>query len=371
MIIKKVSQEHFKNIKTPFFLPKNGVNIITGKNGQGKTNLLELMFLAQNGDSFRTLSSDKICFDESFFSSTIIYEDSERENEIKLYEDKDNEKKEFKRNNVLLKTKREKAGGLCITAFSSADIDIIKGGNEFRRKFLDDGISQIKPLYSDYLLRYRKALLQRNEVLKKMHYKNEEFLLAWNSMLAATAVPIIIMRKDYVLKLLPLAKKIYKEMIGNEDEEIDFIYRDSVFGEREISKTLGEDDVRYYEERLSEVFPEDSGRRTTTIGPHRDDLYFTINGKHAREYASGGQRRCGAIALRLASAELCEQVTGEVPVVLLDDVFSELDEYRQRFLIESLSGRQIFITTPKEETPLKIDGASWWEMEEGLIRELE
>ena len=365
MIIKKVLQEHFKNIKTPSFIPTEGVNIITGKNGQGKTNLLELMFLSQGGDSFRPLSSDKICFNESFFSSIIIYEDSERENEIKLYED--SEKKEFKRNNVLLKTKKEKAGGICITAFSSSDIDIIKGGNEFRRKFLDDGLSQIKPLYSDYLLRYRKALLQRNEVLKKMQYKNEEFLLAWNSMLAATAVPIIIMRKDYVLKLLPLAKKIYKEMIGNEDEEIDFLYRDSVFGEREISKTLNEDDVKYYEERLSEVSQEDFGRRTTTIGPHRDDLYFTINGKPAREYASGGQRRCGAIALRLASAELCEQVTGEIPVVLLDDVFSELDEYRQRFLIESLSGRQIFITTPKEEVPLKIDGASWWDMSNGVI----
>jgi recF protein len=365
MIVKKVSQEHFKNIKTPFFVPKEGVNIIIGKNGQGKTNLLELIFLAQGGDSFRPLSSDKICFDESFFSSTLIYEDSERENEISFYEDV--EKKEFKLNNVVLKTKREKAGGLCVCAFSSADIDIIKGGNEFRRKFLDDGISQIKPVYSDYLLRYRKALLQRNEVLKKLHYRNSEFLFAWNSMLAATAVPLLIMRNDYVAKLLPIAKMIYKDMIGNEDEEINFVYRDSVFGEREVSKTLDEDDVRYYEERLAAVLDDDIGRKTTTIGPHRDDVYFTINGKPAREYASGGQRRCGAIALRLAGAELCEQVTGESPVVLLDDVFSELDEYRQRYLIESLCGRQVFITMPKEETPLRIDGAAWWNMINGEI----
>lgn len=336
MEIAKLNFKDFRNYGNLTLELNPKVNIFIGDNAQGKTNLLEGIYLSSLGKSFRTSKdTEMIRFEAPFFRVEVTaLKDGERLTvEIALSEDQ----KAIKIDGVKALKSSELLQHIYTVIFSPEDLKIVKDEPEKRRRFIDREISLLKPSYLRNLASYKKALAQRNALLKEKKVKDDA-LEVWDKSLSNYAEPIITDREEYVKKLEEISRKIHYDLSeGKEDLRI--IYERGVEG-------------NLYE-ALKHSIRIDRLRGTTTKGPHRDDLKLLVNGKDLRSFGSQGQQRTAALALKLSELKLIKEETKEEGILLLDDVLSELDSRRQKYLINTLKDVQVFITSAELSEELK------------------
>lgn len=346
MYIKDLELKNFRNYKDIKIDFNENVNLILGNNAQGKTNLIESVYMTSIGKSFRTSKDiDLIKFDEE---KALIKVNAKREyidNSIEIVVGRDS-KKYIKKDGVNLKKISELLENVLVVIFSPEDLKIVKDEPEKRRKFIDRELCQIMPLYYDSLSNYKKALMQRNTYLKEKNV-DKSILDIWDVQLAKFGSKIIRIRKDFIDKIQIYSSSIHSSITdGNENLVIKYkpnikFIKDS----REMEN--------YYYDQLKKFFNNDFKNRTTTSGPHKDDINFYVNNINIRNFGSQGQQRTCALSLKLAELNLIKEETGEDAILLLDDVMSELDIKRQEFLIKTLKNNQLFITTTDIDEKLK------------------
>lgn len=349
------------------------VNIFYGKNAQGKTNLLEAIFYAAFGMSHRTFQEDDLFGDgrrEMAVKADFTSFDSDYEIKIKRYEQNGRIKKELLLDNVNIKAK-EHYGTLNTVMFSPEDLQLIKGEPQLRRRFLDMQIAQTDKAYYELLVKYNRLLQQRNRLLKEIRDNNGDKgqLNLWNNELSATAARIIKKRLAALKELLVIASGIYASIAGGNESMLinyalktsnDFILQQSDKSESEWQE--------FYLKELHERQVLDILRGNTSIGPHRDDLFFYVSGKLLKAFGSQGQQRSAALALKLAQLEYVKNNTGEYPVLLLDDVMSELDSERRTHLLKFIDGRvQTFITVNDKHLIPDLNNNAYFYIENGKV----
>ncbi len=340
MNIKNIRLINFRNYLNLDLELNSKINIFIGKNAQGKTNLLEAIYVCARARSFRTNSQrEMINFEKSqaYLAANLNIDDYKRLVEIKLDR---RGSKSIKINKNLVDSTKDLNSGLNVVVFSPDDLSLVKEGPYIRRDFLDLEISQIKPVYSYNIKRYKKILYQRNNILKSHRpYKEKEDLLdIFDRQLVATGAVVIKERAEYIKDLSNLASQVHKK-VSNSNELLELEYLTNV----ELGEDLREIEINYYR-KLKENLKQDIETTNTSIGPHRDDMKVLINKKDARVYGSQGQQRTSVLSIKLSEVELIKQERGSYPVLLLDDVFSELDRERRSYLIKSLKNIQTIIT---------------------------
>ncbi len=359
MKINKIQLENFRNfdyLETDF----DDVNIIWGENAQGKTNLIEAVYLFTGARSFRgARDKELVKFEKEKSRIKIEFENNEREQEAEIIIDN---KRSVSLNGVNNK-RDELSEELKAVVFSPVHLSMIKDGPRERRHFIDAALCQIKSNYRNLLKEYNRALSQRNSLLKDMvkHPELDSMLYIWNQNLAKIGAKIIYQRLKYIDALMPYASEIYLGISSNK-ENIELKYS----GCSEFKE-----DISDIEEKLLSAFEEsklpDILNRNTTKGPHRDDIDILINGKSARIYGSQGQQRSCVLAIKLAEAALLKEMTGFEPVALLDDVMSELDEKRQDYILNNIKSSQVFITCCDKEQILRLKEGKTIHISDGKI----
>ena len=360
MKVNSIELNNFRNLSSVKINAEPGVNVIYGENAQGKTNILEGIWLFTGLKSFRnTKDCDLIKFNEQFSKLSLNFEDSLREKKCEIIiADK---KKNISLNGVPIKSTGELVGNFYAVIFSPDHLSLIKSGPSERRKFLDTALCQLKPSYVQALGCYKKALLQRNSLLKDIHLNSQlyDILDTYDEQLAKYSAYIIKERIKYLKILSQYSKEIYSGISENkEDINIEYSFTAN------IDKKLSLEDIyNIQKQRIKEAKKEDVLQKTTSIGPHRDDIDIFINNVSARSFGSQGQQRSCALALKLGESEIIKNVTGETPVALLDDVMSELDEKRQNYVLNHIKDRQVFMTCCDPSQVLRL-----WEGKSFLIK---
>lgn len=341
MYVKNIKLINFRNYMNLDVELNRTLNIFVGDNAQGKTNLLESIYICSNGKSYRT-SKDRelinLSKEKAYIGLDVKKELFSKYIEIKFEKDA---KKRIRVNKVELERVSELIGVLNAVIFSPEDLRLVKEGPSERRNFLDGEISQIKPKYKYNLARYNKILMQRNNLLKGRSYESRQSLFdVWDTQLSQAGTDIIIERQKFIDKLAIISKDIHSKLTGGL-EELELKYLPS-FSTNDLNKQ--ELQIRL-KNILVKNIEQDIQKGSTEFGPHRDDLDIIINGVSARTFGSQGQQRTAALSLKLAEVELIKSEVGEYPVLLLDDVFSELDINRRKFLISTFKDIQTIITS--------------------------
>ncbi len=340
MNVKDIRLINFRNYDNIYLKFNPKVNIFIGKNAQGKTNLLEAIYMCAYGKSFRTNRDKEIINfskEEAYIGSNMNINDYDKFLEIKMNRVKN---KRIRINKNELKNYKELYSGLNVVIFAPDDLKIVKEGPSQRRDFMDVGISKVKPVYSYNISRYNKILFQRNNLLKSNKFKKDliNLLDVFDMQIASIGTSIILERQKYVEQLSKIANTTHKNISSNA-EELELEYTTNV----PILENKSEMEKSYLN-KLKENFKRDAECGTTEIGPHKDDIYMTINNKEVRTYGSQGQQRTVVLSLKFSEVELIKIERGMYPVLLLDDVFSELDEERRDYLIGLFKDMQTFIT---------------------------
>lgn len=346
MFVKKLSFENYRNLCTDELFPAEGINVIYGDNAQGKTNLLEALWLFTGGRSFRgSKDSELVAFGQKYAHLRLTFQSEGREQTIQIHIG--GGKRSAVLNDVPKSFMSQIIGSFCAVVFSPDHLTLIKNGPEERRGFLDAALCQLRPLYAARLARYRKVLNERNALLKDIprHRELEDMLEIWNERLALEGSMIAKERFDYTEALTVLAAEYY-DGISSGKEKLSVVYRcGQLTAENADSELIKENMLTTLKSRQND----DIFCGYTTTGVHRDDLLVKIDEREARSFGSQGQQRSAVLALKLAEASVLADKKGEKPVILLDDVLSELDESRQNYLLHQLEGRQVFITCCEKE----------------------
>lgn len=338
MYIKKIKIKDFRNYDELELDFNSKVNFILGQNAQGKTNLLESLYITSIGKSFRTgRDSEMIGFDKDFARVYAEISRDEIDGSVEIIIDRTG-KKFVKLDGVKIRRASELLKNVYIVIFSPEDLKIVKDEPEKRRKFIDRELCQIKPAYYDSLSNYKKVLLQRNTYLKENNIE-PSILDIWDMQLSKYGAQVMHRRNEFIEKLNDISSEIHGNITGGR-EKLKLKYAPNL----EYIEDIYEQEMYLYEV-LKKSYENDLKQRTTTKGPHKDDLEFYIDGINARSFGSQGQQRTCALSLKLAEITIIEEETGEKPILLLDDVMSELDSVRQKFLVKSLEDIQLFITT--------------------------
>lgn len=336
---------NYRNYKNIYIKLNKNINVFIGKNAQGKTNLIEAIYTLATGKSFRTNRDREVILfseKESYIGSNVCLGEYRRFIEIKMHE---NNPKIIRVNKTELKNQRELYESLNVVIFSPEDLRIIKDGPSERRRFLDDAIPQIKPVYSYNLNKYRKLLFQRNNILKTNRFKKDinPLLDVFDIQIAKIGTSIVLERQNYISNLKLVAKEIHRDITKDiEDLEIKYI---SNIG---LCKNRSDMEKEYFK-AIKKNLSNDIKYGTTGIGPHRDDIEFFIDNKEVKVYGSQGQQRTAILSTILSQLEIIKRDRGMYPILLLDDVFSELDEERKKYLSNLFSDIQTFITTTNPE----------------------
>lgn len=329
------------------------VNIIYGENAQGKTNLVEAIWLFTGGKSFRgAKDAELVSLGKEKATLLLSYFAQERNQEAQIQIE--NGRRTFLWNGIPKRGASEVVGSFCSVIFSPEHLTLVKNGPAARRAFLDAAICQIKPSYSALLSRYTRTLTQRNALLKDIPRHSEllDTLIVWDERLAGYGERLVEERLAYCKLLESAVLKVYRG-ISREKETIQLSYQSS------FRETLAQ--------ALQDARREDVACGHTSVGPHRDDLTLLLDGLSARTFASQGQQRSIVLALKLAEAEILFLKTGEQPVVLLDDVLSELDAKRQDYLLNHLGDRQIFLTCCESGPPQQVRNGMRFFVENGKV----
>lgn len=339
MYFNDIELKNFRNYKDLKLEFDKDLNIFLGHNAQGKTNLLESIFVTGMGRSFRT-NSDKemISFNEEFAKVKANVIEDNHEDEIEIIYQKDG--KIIKLDGIKLLRTVDLLETVYIVIFSPEDLKIVKEGPDNRRRFLDRELCQIKPVYYSDLGNYKKVLKERNTLLREEN-KDKNLYSVFNEALSEYGIRIVNERKKFIERLNEISSGLHLK-ITDGSENINLSYETKVNSKEE------------YLDILNENFEKDISRGYTGAGPHKDDIKIEINGVDIRTYGSQGQQRTAALSMKLAEIGLIRQETGKDAVLLLDDVLSELDRNRQRFLIEAMKGIQVFITATEIDEKLRL-----------------
>ena len=348
------------------------INVFYGKNAQGKTNLLEAIFYGAFGLSHRTSSEDDLLkLGTEAMAVGINFDSFSGKHEVKLkkYRQQQKWKKEIWLDGAKIRPK-EHYGALNTVMFSPEDLQLVKGEPALRRRFFDMQISQTDPIYYDLLVKYNRVLLQRNRLLKELRDEGgrEEILQPWNQEFSKLATAITKKRLTALAKLEAIASAIYASITSNQEELKVHYELKANNGELLHPSSAAEVTEAFYTEHLAERQRVDILRGNTGIGPHRDDLQLLLNGLSLRSFGSQGQQRSGALALKLSQLEYVHREIGEFPVLLLDDVMSELDDSRRAQLLLFIDGRvQTFITVNDRELIPNLASNAYFRIENGVI----
>ncbi len=331
MIIKSIELNNFRNYEVANIEFDKNINILYGDNAQGKTNLLEACYYSAISKSFKSTKDKEIIrFGQDYLSIKTIIDKNDREYAIDI--SINNNKKTIKVDNVKINKTSDLLGLLNVILFSPEDLNIIKNGPSERRRFFDNEISQIDRIYLSDLINYNKVLNNRNKLLRDIAFDNsiKDTLDVWDMQLVEYGKKIIKRRREFIDELKYYVKDKHFKISGGKEELIinyepsidDIFFEDELIGNREK-------DLKYAQ---------------TSVGPHRDDISFKIDGIDIRKFGSQGQKRCSALSLKLSEIDIVSNIIKDKPVLLLDDVLSELDSNRQKFLLESISDIQTIIT---------------------------
>ena len=340
MKIKRFKAENFRSIEKCDIEFTDGVNLIYGGNALGKTNVIEGIYLFSRGRSFRTAQEkDMVRYNEQGFRVALEYDSRDGENTLE-YASFGREKRRRK-NGYPVKSVREMIEGFKAILFHPDDLSLVKGGPEERRAFLNVAAAQCYPAYISDYSRFQTALDNRNALLKnasKGLYTDEGELYAWSESMAEYAAYIYKTRTEYLKKLEVYVREIGLK-ISDGKEEISFEYKSDIEigGDREAVR-------EEYIKALTSSLEKEKIVGTSLYGPQRDDIIIKINGQPTRGFASQGQQRSIVLSMKLAEGEVIRDVFGEYPVFLLDEMLSELDESRRKFVLDSLDGKQTVIT---------------------------
>lgn len=352
MVIKKLKAENFRNIKKCEIDFQNGVNMFYGNNAQGKTNAVEAMYIFARGKSFRAREDKEIIkFGEEGFRIYVEYEDRSGLNSLEYaFFGKERRRK---KNGYKIDGVKEMVGNLKAVLFYPDDLGLVKDSPEKRREFLNVAISQCYGSYISYYYKYKKALENRNCLLKfssKGMYVDENELISWSYYMAEYAAQVYVMRREYVEKLKVYAEKTMKE-ISDGKEKLDIFYKSDLKKDVYDIKEV----IEEYKRILTSEIEREKIVGSSLYGVHRDDLEININGNSARLYASQGQQRSIVLSLKLSEGEVNKDICGEYPIFLFDDVLSELDEKRKKYVLDGIGEKQIIITSCEEDKNLSSD----------------
>lgn len=332
MIIKSIELKNFRNYEDLNISFDAGTNILYGDNAQGKTNILESAYMSGTTKSHKASRDREIIrFGEKEAHIRTVVVRQEKEYQIDMHL-KQSRSKGIAINRVPIKKAGELFGILNIVFFSPEDLNIIKSGPMERRRFLDSELCQLDKVYLYHLTNYNKILGQRNKLLKDMVYRPElsDTLPVWDMQLVETGKKIIKRRRQFVEELSGMIHDIHYRISGKK-EELSLCYEPNI------------EDI-FFEDELSRAREKDKKLCQTSVGPHRDDLLFSIHGVDIRKYGSQGQQRTSALSLKLSEIEIVKKSIQDTPVLLLDDVLSELDSSRQNYLLNNICDTQTIIT---------------------------
>lgn len=342
MLIKSLKLRNFRNYEHLSIDFEKDYNIIYGNNAQGKTNIIEAIFLCASGRSHRTskdLELLKTGAPGYYIGLSLVNEDDH--STIEIFYTKD-ERKRISVNEIPLKKTGDLMGRLKAVIFSPEDLLIVKEGPSERRRFLDITLSQLKPSYYFDLQQYARILFQRNSLLKEISYKKELMptIEVWNHHLIKTGSKIMKARREFIMKLDKKAS-LRHEKLTNGEEKLNIGYLPSF----NIKNDDGLEAIEQsFERALNQASSREILKGTTLYGPQRDDYDIILNGMSTKIYGSQGQQRTSVLSIKLAEIDIMKEDTGEYPVLLLDDVLSELDNQRQEYLFENIENIQTFIT---------------------------
>jgi DNA replication and repair protein RecF len=340
MHVKKVLLQNYRNYDKMSILLHPGLNVFYGDNAQGKTNFVESIYLCGTGRSHRTFKEKEIIsWGEEWGSvkAEIEKRSTEMNMEVRLFSGKP---REVRIGGVRIDRLSDFIGNLNVVMFSPEDLKLVKEGPVFRRRFLDIEISQVKPGYYYNLQQYNKVLLQRNNLLKSIKYDKSliNTLDIWDEQLSRFGAYIIDCRMEFIKKISMLSRLVHRKITdGIEELNVSYATPFKGTGSRE-------DTARAIYHDLVHARDKDMHRGSTSVGPHRDDLDVYINNIDVKVFGSQGQQRTSALSLKLAELEFIKSECMEYPVLLLDDVLSELDVKRQKFLLDSLKNIQTVLT---------------------------
>lgn len=343
MRIDSLALKNWRNYKGLQLWFDRNLNVLAGANGQGKTNLLEAISYLANAKSFRTRDeSELVMFGENRLVATAGIRNRLGDNKLSISFNSEARSRETAVNGVSL-ARGSYLGNFITVLFTPEDLLLVKGGPQHRRRFIDDEIAKISPLYEHQLLKYNQVLRQRNHLLKTIRFLKERGseLTGWDEQLALLGSAVVVKRRTTVYRLGLLARLVHRRLSGGA-EDLYLGYDTSLPAKEDAG---GEEIAKAMLLALKQKREEELRLGQTLVGPHRDDLVLRINGKEARVFASQGQQRTLVLALKLAELEFIKGETGEFPVLLFDDVFSELDVRRRQMLLEVLDGKvQTFVS---------------------------
>lgn len=337
MYIRRVLLKNYRNFKNIDINLSDNINIFYGDNAQGKTNFLEAIYLSSKGRSYKTqIYKELINFNEKNSNVQLIIEKNNMLDKIDIHL-KNNNKKGIAINSIPIKKLGELYGVILTVIFSPEDLNLIKGGPRERRKFIDIEMCQLSKIYHRELIEYYKVLKQRNALLKsiKLTGKNRSSINIWDEQLVKYGCKIIRYRREFIRELNNLANKIHSEITNNK-EDLRIEYLPNV-----------EENIFY--EKVIKNIEKDIYTGITSIGIHKDDLNFFINDVEVRLYASQGQQRTVTLSTKLAEMKMIKIIKDEYPILLLDDVMSELDKTRQEYLLKTIKNIQTIITCTNVE----------------------
>lgn len=332
MIITSLELQNYRNYSNLKMEFEDGVNVLYGDNAQGKTNILESIYLSGTTKSHKGSKDREIIRfqeEESHIRLFLIKNDIEHKIDVHL---RKNKTKGVAIDGISIKKYNDLFGLIHIVFFSPEDLSIIKNGPSERRRFINMELCQLDKIYFYHLTRYNKILKQRNNLLKQISFKPEleATLDIWDEQFVQCGIEIIRRRNEFVKNIHKISSKIHRSLSGNK-EKLQVIYEPDVTEKEFASELLKKraTDIRFM---------------TTQVGPHRDDIRFMVNDVDIRRFGSQGQQRTTSLSLKLSEIELVKKVTKDTPVLLLDDVLSELDQNRRNFLLDSIKNVQTIVT---------------------------
>ncbi len=348
MYIKKIKLENFRNYEKEEIDFSKGSNIIYGNNAQGKTNVLEAIFLCASGRSHRTPKDiELVKLNKEWYRVEVLFNREGIDKSIEIIYEK-NERKRININEIPAKKIGKLMGNLNVVMFSPEDLMIIKDGPAERRRFVDIGISQIKPKYFYMLQNYGRILVQRNNILRKINEtgKNKDLLEIWDENLIKTGSEIMMVRYEFARVMEKFAEYRHRTLT-KEKEGLLFKYKPSI----KIEKEWDINNIYNSLKRKIELNKKkEIEKGQTMIGPQRDDFEIEIDNMSAKIFGSQGQKRTAILSIKLAEIDIMKEITNEYPVLLLDDVMSELDEKRQSYVFNNISNIQTIITCTGKES---------------------
>lgn len=375
MNVTSLAWKHCRNLSGGEMRPSQDVNVIYGDNAQGKTNLLELLWIYTGGRSFRGAKDAELVelgFAHAESEMAFFAEGRAQTARIEII----NGRRKCYKNDIAQKSAAGMVGGFCAVVFAPTHLSLVRDGPSERRRFLDAAICQTKPTYAGLLARYNRVIEQRNALLKELNMRPSlaVTLPEWDEKTAQLAALVTETRLRYLQKLQPAAEETYFG-ISSEREKLTIRYQWAGGSEQPAEETAVEQEIptaaellQHMRKTLEAAQRADRAAGFTTVGPHRDDFSLCINGLSARSFGSQGQQRSAVLALKLGEAAVLSTSLGESPVILLDDVLSELDAMRQDYLLNRMEGRQVFITCCEPTPVLRLRGGQSFHMQGGTLQ---